>query len=274
VVVTPGDLDGGRAAIRVSGVPGETAYVSVGAKWATGLHQVDNPVFNATGDLFVTYSGVRGQEAAVSIFRVTREGTREPFGSGIVNATSMAFGPDGQLYVSSRFEGAVYRLNESGAPEEVASDLGVACGLAFDQEGRLYVGDRSGTIFRVFHGQTTVFASLPPSVAAFHLAMSAEQELFVTAPTLNPYDYIYRIDRQGEVHTVSSPLGRPQGLAFAPDGTLHVVEALAGASGVFRFSHLDVAPERIVSAATLVGLAFGPRGELVVASNDTAYRFE
>ena len=105
-------------------------------------------------------------------------------------------------------------------------------------------------------------------------SMSPEQELFVTAPTLNPYDYIYRIDRQGEVHTIASPLGRPQGLAFAPDGTLHVVEALAGASGVYRFSRLDTAPELIVSAAQLVGLAFGPRGELVVVSNETAYRFD
>ena len=274
VIVTPGDLEGGRAAIRVSGAPGETAFLSIGGKWATGLHQVDNPVFNAGGDLFVTYSGARGQEAPVSVFRVTREGTREPFGSGIVNATSMAFGPDGQLYVSSRFEGAVYRLDEAGKPEQVASDLGVSCGLAFDQEGGLYVGDRTGTIFRVFQGHTAVFATLPASVAAFHLAMSPEQELFVTAPTLNPYDHIYRINRRGEVRTISSPLGRPQGLAFAPDGALHVVEALAGASGVYRFSHPDAAPERIVSAATLVGLAFGPRGELVVASNDTAYRFE
>ena len=274
VVVVPGELEGGRAAIRVSGAPGETAYVSVGARWATGLHQVDNPVFNANGDLFVTYSGARGQEAPVSVFRVTREGTREPFGSGIVNATSMTLGPDGRLYVSSRFEGAVYRLDESGASEQVASDLGVACGLAFDQDGGLYVGDRSGTIFRVFHGHASVFATLPPSVAAFHLAMSPAQELFVTAPTLNPYDHIYRIDRHGEVHTIAAPLGRPQGLAFAPDGVLHVVEALAGASGVYRFSNLDDPPELIVSAASLVGMAFGPRGELVVVSNDTAYRFE
>jgi streptogramin lyase len=274
IIVAPGELEGGHSAIKVSGAPGETAYVSIGAKWATGLHQVDNPVFDPSGDLFVTYSGSRGQEAPVSIFRVTQGGTREPFGSGIVNATSMAFGPDGQLYVSSRFEGAVYRLDASGAHEQVASDLGVACGLAFDQDGGLYVGDRSGTIFRVLKGQATVFATLPPSVAAFHLAMSPEQELYVTAPTLNPYDYIYRIDRQGEVHTIASPLGRPQGLAFAPDGTLHVVEALAGASGVYRFSRLDAAPELIVSAALLVGLAFGPRGDLVVASNETAYRFE
>ena len=273
-VIIPAEHEGGEAAIKVSGTSGETAFISVGSTWATGLHQVDNPVFDAKGDLFVTYSGSRGQEAAVSVFRVTQRGTREPFGSGIVNATSLAVGPDGLLYVSSRFEGTVYRLDAEGTPAKVASELGVSCGLAFDQEGRLYVGDRSGTIFRVVDGHATVFARLPPSVAAFHLAMSPEQELFVTAPTLNPYDHIYRIGRDGQVGTVPSPLGRPQGLAFAPDGTLHVVEALAGASGVYRFPRLDATPELVVSAATLVGVAFGPRGEMVVASNDTAYRFE
>jgi sugar lactone lactonase YvrE len=273
VLTVPEDIEGGSAPVKIPGAPGETVYVSVGAKWATGLHQVDNPVFDATGNLFVTYSGSRGQEAPVSIFRVTRDGTREPFASGIVNATSMAIGPDGQLYVSSRFEGAVYRIDASGAHEQVASDLGVACGIAFDREGSMYVGDRSGTIFRVRGGKATAFATIPASVAAFHLAMSAEQELFVTAPTLNPYDYVYRIDRQGHVARLPFPLGRPQGLAFAPDGTLHVIDALAGVSGAYRFADLNGVPEMVVSGGSLVGIAFGPQGELVVASNETAYRF-
>jgi sugar lactone lactonase YvrE len=273
VVTIPDGLEGGAAPVRIPGAHGETPYVSIGAKWATGLHQVDNPVFDRDGNLFVTYSGSRGQEAPVSIFRVTSDGTREPFASGIVNATSMAFGPDGRLYVSSRFEGAVYRLDELGAPEQVASDLGVACGIAFDADGAMYVGDRSGTIFRVRDGQASAFASLPASVAAFHLAMSAEQELFVTAPTLNAYDYVYRIDRNGGVHMLPAPLGRPQGLAFAADRTLHVVDALAGASGVYRFADLNAPPEIVVSGGALVGVAFGPRDELVVASNETAYRF-
>ncbi len=39
--------------------------------------------------------------------------------------------------------------------------------------------------------------------------------------------------------TLPSPLGRPQGLAFSPDGVLHVVDALAGASGLYRFPDLD-----------------------------------
>ena len=260
--------------VRIDNLPGETVFVTVGAAWATGLHQVDNPVFDRHGNLFVTYSGSRGQEAAVSIFRVTAAGTREPFASGIVNATSMAFGPDGKLYVSSRFEGAVYRVDDDGTHEQVATDLGVACGLAFDAEGLMYVGDRSGTIFRVRDGRATPFATLPPSVAAFHLAMSPDGELFVSGPTLGSYDHVHRIGRNGDVHTVPTPFGRPRGLAFSPDGALHVVDALAGSSGLYRLDDADSPPQLVVAGTALVGVAFGPNGELAVASNDTAYRFD
>ncbi len=278
VITVPRELEGGPSPIRIAGLPGDTPYVSIGGAWATGLHQVDSPVFDAGGNLFVTYSGSRGQEAPVSIFRVTAGGTREPYASGIVNPTSMVIGPDGRLYVSSRFEGAVYRVSPDGNHEQVASNLGVACGLAFDADGWLYVGDRSGTIFRVREGHATAFASLPPSVAAFHLAMSQSGDLFVTAPTLGSYDYVYRIDRHGQVRTLGSQMGRPQGLAFGPDGALYVVDALAGSSGLYRVpltdAGSDVEPELIVAGTTLIGVAWGPAGELVVASQDTAYRFD
>jgi sugar lactone lactonase YvrE len=274
VLLVPGDLEGGPTPIRLGSDARQTVFANVGASWATGLHQVDNPAFDRAANLFVTYSGSRGQEAPVSIFRVTPGGTRETFASGIVNATSMAFGPDGNLYVSSRFEGAVYRISTEGSHEQVATDLGVACGIAFDADGVMYVGDRSGTIFRVEDGKATTFATLPPSVAAFHLAMSPWGELFVSAPTLGSYDHVYRIDRGGQVRTLPTPLGRPQGLAFAPDGTLHIIDALAGASGLYRFADLDGLPELVVSGGALVGVAFGPGGEIVVTSNETAYRFE
>jgi hypothetical protein len=208
VVAIPSELDGGPTPIRFEDIPGETVSVAIGSVWATGLHQVDNPVFDREGNLFVTYSGSRGQEAPVSIFRVTPAGTREPFLSGIVNVTSMTFGPDGRLYASSRF------------------------------------------------------------------AMSPGGELFVTGPTLGSYDHVHRIARDGQVRTVPTPFGRPQGLAFSPDGALHVIDALAGASGLYRLADPDGEPQLVVSGSGLVGVAFGPRGELVVASNDTVYRFE
>ena len=107
VIVPPG-LDGGHTPIRVDSAPGETAYVDVGAPIATGLHQVDNPAFDHDGNLYVTYSGSRGQEAPVSIYVVRRDGSREPFVVGLPNPTSMAIDPRGRLHVSSRFDGSVH----------------------------------------------------------------------------------------------------------------------------------------------------------------------
>jgi sugar lactone lactonase YvrE len=109
-------------------------------------------------------------------------------------------------------------------------------------------------------------------VAAFHLAMSPAGDLYVSAPTLAAYDRIFRITPAGEVSALPSVFGRPQGLAFDADGVLHVVDALAGASGVYRIAE-GHAPELVVAGAGLIGIAFGPRGEMVVASNETAYRF-
>jgi sugar lactone lactonase YvrE len=189
-----------------------------------------------------------------------------------VNPTSLAIGPDDKLYVSSRFEGTVFRLNQDGSSETFASDLGVACGLAFAPDGTLYVGDRTGTIFRVDReGRAAPFATLPPSVAAFHLALGPDGALYVSAPTLSPYDPVYRIDSGGTVSVRGGRFGRPQGLAFDAAGNLFVVEALAGASGLLRVP-ADGPPELVLAGPGLVGVAFPPGGGLVVCSNDTAYR--
>ncbi|MEO8257387.1 MAG: IPT/TIG domain-containing protein [Acidobacteriota bacterium] len=271
-VIVPPVADGGRASVRIDGVPDESAVIDVASTVATGLHQVDNPVFDRAGNLYVTYSGTRGQEVPVSIFCVRPDGMRETFSSGIVNPTSMAIDPEGRLYVSSRFEGTVYRVGLDGSSESFASDLGVACGLTFAADGTLFVGDRSGTIFRVDRdGHARAFASLPPSVAAFHLALAPDGALHVAAPTLSSYDGIYRIAADGEVTQPYTGFGRPQGLAFDANGTLFVIEALAGSSGLYRIPS-DGARELVLSGPGLIGVAFDPTGGLVVCSNDTAYR--
>jgi sugar lactone lactonase YvrE len=271
--VVPSGLEGGRMPIRVDGAPGETAFVEVGAPLATGLHQVDNPAFDDAGNLYVTFSGSRGQESPVSIFVVRRDGSREPFASGLPNPTSMAFGPDGHLYVSSRFDGSVHRIARDGSATSFATDLGVACGIAFGPDGALYVGDRSGSVLRVRGKDVTLFATLPASVAAFHLAFGPDGSLYVTAPTLASRDAVYRIAGSGAVAVFYEGFGRPQGLAFDSDGRLYVVDALAGSSGLYRFT-LDRSgsPEQVLVGGSLIGLAFDPHGGLVLASNDTAYR--
>ena len=270
--IVPAGLDAGPAPVTVAGVSSATARVEIAAPFATGLHQVDNPIFDREGNLYVTFSGTRGQQVPVSIFRVRPDGTREPFSSGIVNPTSMAIDAQERLYVSSRFEGAVYRVMPDGTTEIFANDLGVACGLAFSSDGSLFVGDRSGTIFRIDRGgHAQPFASLPGSIAAFHLAFGPDEALYVAGPTLSSRDAIYRIDRSGAITKRFEGFGRPQGLAFDAHGVLFAIEALAGVSGLYRMRE-DAAPELVLAGPGLVGVAFDPHGGLVVCSNDTAYR--
>jgi sugar lactone lactonase YvrE len=212
----------------------------------------------------------------VPLFRVDPSGTREPLPVEIANPTSLALGPDGAMYVSSRFEGSVYRLRVDDTPELYATELGVPTGLAFGPDGALYVGDRSGTIFRIGASrQVESFATLPSSVAAFHLAFGGS-DLFVSAPTLSSHDPIYRITPERLVDTYGPPFGRPQGLALDSRGDLYVVDALAGASGLYRVAAdaPDRAPELVVSAPMLIGVAFDPEGGLVLASSDTIWRLD
>jgi len=272
-VVVPDGLEGGTMALRLEEVPGQTAFLEVGEVVATGLHQVDGPAVADDGSVYLTFSGSRGQQVPVSVFRIKPGGPREIFATGLANPTSMVLDERGRLYVSSRFDGTVTRYEPDGRSEVLATDLGVACGIALAPDGTLLVGDRSGTVFKVApSGQTTVLATLPSSVAAFHLALAPDGALYVTAPTLSTRDRIYRISPDGEVAVASEAFGRPQGLAFDHHGRLHVVEALAGASGLFRFDH-DGVPRLLVAGAGLVGVAFDRAGHLYVTSSDTAYRF-
>jgi sugar lactone lactonase YvrE len=267
------ETEGGEMPVRLSTVADDVGKLEVARALATGIHQVDSPVIDDRGRLYVTVSGARGQQAPVSVFRIDPSGAREPFASGIVNATSMAIGPDGVLYVTSRFEGVVYKVSDGGDATPFVTEVGVACGLAFGRDGTMYIGDRSGTLFRVSPGeQPTVLATLPPSVAAYHLAVGPDGWIHVSVPTLSSCDRIYRVSTEGRVDVLHAGFGRPQGLAFDAAGSLHVVEALTGLSGVYR---LEPGQEPVLAASGegLVGITFDPSGALVVASNDTVYGF-
>jgi sugar lactone lactonase YvrE len=272
-VVVPEGLEGGRTPVRLEGAPGETAYIDVAAPLATGLHLVDSPAFDRHGNLYVTFSGSRGQQAPISLFVVRPDGTREPFAAKVPNPTSMAFDREGLLYVSSRFDGSVHRIAPDGTVSTYASDLGVPCGIAFGPDEALYVGDRSGSILRIEGGRAVQLAAIPPSVAAFHLAFGPDGGLYVTAPTLAARDCVYRVSLAGEVEIFYEGFGRPQGLAFDDRGNLYVVDAVAGWNGVYRLrGDRKEPPQQVIAGGNLIGLAFDPRGGLVLVSQDTAYR--
>ena len=119
----------------------------------------------------MTFSGSRGQKVPVSIFKIDTNYNVKPFLSDMMNATAIAFDRDGQMYVSSRHDEAVYKVAPNGTMSTYAEGMGIATGIAFDAEENLYVGDRSGTIFKIARDrQIFVFATLEPSVSAYHIA--------------------------------------------------------------------------------------------------------
>ncbi len=245
----------------------------LGKRIAEDLHPVTNPAFDPDdGSLFVTRSGSRGEQLPVSLFRIDASSQLSEFSGDITNPTAIAFDPEGQMFVSSRMDGTVYRVTPFKEAIPFARNLGVATGIAFDSEGTMFVGDRTGTIYRINEiGDEKVFASLEPSVSAYHLAFGPDGFLYVTGPTVTSFDSIIRIDEDGNVSTFYRGLGRPQGLAFDIDGTLYVAATLRGRRGIVRIDPGGDDAEMFVAGMNLVGLAFSGIGDMAIVSNDSVY---
>ena len=190
----PEQASTGLIEVRNASGAGGTAPLRVARELSSDLHPVTNPAVSRSGMIYATISGPRGKMTPVSIVRVSPDGRGTPFVTGILNATGLAFNPDGDLFVTSRAEGNVYRIDDSGEFTVYAEGMGVATGAAFDAEGNLFVGDRSGTIFKIdTQRQIFVHATLEPSISAYHLAIGATGTLFVTGPTLSSNDAIWAI---------------------------------------------------------------------------------
>src|SRR5258708_31358174 len=146
-----------------------------------------------------------------------------------------------------------------------------ARGIAFDRRQNLYVGDRTGTIWRIARDrQIFVFATLEPSVAAYHLAFSPAGTLYVAGPTTSSYDTVHAVDTQGSVTSFYRGLGRPQGLAFRAAGHLHVAASLAGRSGIVRITP-EAKASLVISGNDIVGLAFTRTRGAVIATRKSIF---
>jgi IPT/TIG domain-containing protein len=271
VARVPQGAASGGVVVSTNGHSSNSGQLRVATLLAENLHPVTNPALDAEGNVFVTFSGSRGQKVPVSIFKIDTNYHVKPFLTEMMNATSIAFDRAGEMYVSSRYDGAVYRVAPNGTMSTYAESMGVATGIAFDKSENLYVGDRSGTIFKIARDrQIFVFATLEPSVSAYHLAFGPHGDLFVTGPTPSSFDAVYKIDPHGAVSVFYRGLGRPQGLAFDRDGNLHVAASLGGKRGIVKITP-DGNASLAVAGPNLVGLAFAPGRSAILASTNAVY---
>jgi sugar lactone lactonase YvrE len=255
---------------------GESApyEIHLGVQIADNLHPVANPAVDAQGNIYVTYSGQRGQNVPVSLYKVTANYEIKPFVTELMNPTGLALDGDGVLYVSCRQDGTIHRVTPDGRSQQWIEGMGIATGLAFDGQHNLFVGDRSGTIFKISpEREVFVFATIEPSISAYHLAFSPAGELFVAGPTTSSFDHICRINHHGEVSMFYRGLGRPQGLAFDRDGNLYAAASIGGRRGIVRITP-EAKAELVLSGNGLVGLALLPTRRAVITTTSALFSID
>jgi len=274
IVRVPEGVSDGELVIQTGEQASQAWTCDIGIPIADNLHPVGNPAVDTFGNVFTTFSGSRGQKVPVAIYKIDLNYNVKPFINDLMNATGLAFDAQGLLYISSRFDGVIYQVTPNGNMSVFVEGMGVATGLAFDEDHNLYVGDRSGTIFKIAPDrQIFVFATLEPSIAAYHLAFGPDQYLYVTGPTTSNFDSVYRVSHTGEVEVFYRGLDRPQGLAFDAENRLYVAASHGGRKGVVRFGP-DRKPELFLSGPGIVGMAFTPSRSMVVATTNALYRVD
>lgn len=274
IAAVPEGASGGAVRVRMNGVESAPFPISLGQQVADNLHPVGNPAVDADGNTYVTFSGQRGQKVPVSLYKVTANHTVKPFITELMNPTGLTVDHDGYLFVSCRNDGTVHRVSRDGNAIQWIEGMGIATGIAFDKSNNLYVGDRSGTIFKIGRDREIfVFATLEPSLSAYHLAFGPAGDLYVTGPTTSSFERVYRISPAGEVSVFFRGLGRPQGLAFDRKGNLYVAASLSGKRGIVRLTP-DAEAELVLGGTNIVGMALLPAHRAMIATNNALYSLD
>ena len=274
IAIVPPDVEGTCTLhIESGGEPGRTSEILIATELADDMHIVANPAIDPRdGAIVMTRSGGRGQKLSHTMYRLEVDGYLDEMPVDILNPSGVAFSPGGELFATNRAEGYVCRIERGEDAVVYAAGLGVATGLAFDEFGVMYVGDRAGTIYRIEEPAVAEpWATLEPSVAAYHMAFGPDGRLYVTAPGLASHDCVYAVERDGTVFKYFRGLGRPQGLAFDADGNLYVAACYQSKHGIVRIAPGGTSAEHLVAAANAVGLCFTKAGEMIIATSDSVY---
>ena len=207
------------------------------------MNPVASPVVDAEGNVYTTLSGQRGEKMPVSVYRISPEGDMDGFATDIVNPTGLALDTDGVLYVYLAPRGHDLPHHARGRKLRFCREHGRGHRAGLRCGGQSLLRRPVGTIFKIARDrQIFVFATLEPSVAAYHLAFGLDGTLFVSGPTTSSNDAVYAIDRDGDARVYFRGLGRPQGMAVDIAGSLYIAASHRGRRGVLRLP-IDRAPE-------------------------------
>jgi sugar lactone lactonase YvrE len=183
-----------------------------------------------------------------------------PGTGGLQNATGIAFGPDGALYVGSSGNGRILRYDgATGAFIDVFASgdpLERPFSLIFGPGGDLFVSSGPTVLRYRADGSFVGYAARDPTLEQpIGLATGPDGSLYVvssTAPSIVRFDF----DTGASAGAfVTDSLAFPSDVAFGPDGDLYVSNA--SASRVVRFDGSSGAFEAVVATLPERGVPMG-----------------
>jgi sugar lactone lactonase YvrE len=181
-------------------------------------------------------SSGKGGEAAV--YKITPNGVRTTFASGLSYPASIAVDRAGNLFVTDYDRGIIYEYKPIGKRAVFASGLNHPVGMAFNSAGNLFVADNSiGNIYqgRIYeykpNGLRGTFAVLDPSDRPADLVFDSMGNLLMADVGGKIFKYnLNGVLRRHIRTTYGSVPNSAQSLACDSAGNLFVVDA-GGVSG-------------------------------------------
>ena len=194
--------------------------------------------------------------------------------SSIDEPHTVAYGPNGYLYVSDDVSNTIERFDpatNSHAGTFISSGLDEPRGITFGPDGDLFVANfQTGEVLRfdgISGAPEGVFATGPAQFAPTGLEFGPDGDLYVTD---NGNDTVEQFDGTSGTHVVTFSSHQNNGLledlTFAPDGTLYVSVLWSN-----RIDHVDT-DGTIIGSVPLTapsGLSIGPDGMLWASSMTT-----
>src|SRR6202165_2610441 len=126
VARVPEGANGGVARVATAGHECSPHPVHIGLQIADNLHPVANPALDLDGNIYVTFSGPRGQRVPVSLYKITANYRVKPFVTSLINPSGLGVDRAGGFFVSCRNDGTIHRITPDGRAEEWIEGVGVA----------------------------------------------------------------------------------------------------------------------------------------------------
>lgn len=165
------------------------------------------------------------------------DGELELIADGHVFTEGPVWSPEGYLLYSDIPADTIFRWTEATGAEALIMPSGHSNGLTFDGMGRLLAAEHGNR--RLSRQQIGV--SPPETVVDAYMGQKlnspndvvwrSDGTLYFTDPPYGiqpaqqelPFQGVFRVDPQGDIHLVADDFNRPNGVALAPDGaTLYV----------------------------------------------------